>query len=293
MSVRDRVLSEVRAMPPVPHATMDLMRLLQMDDVSMAVLLPKIQYDPGLTANVLALANSAYFGCPGEVGTLREAVVRLGITRLRQLVMASLAAPRLKPAVRGYDMPPDELWRHSVVTAVAAEQLASALKMRAPAHTFTAALLHDIGKIVLGTFLEVDVAPIMALASEKELSFEEAEKEVLGIDHAETGTALLAQWSLPHEIVEAIKYHHRPNDLNGDRTLVDLVHTADMLVIAGGIGIGVDGLQYRFCSDTADRLSLNEAVLEQAECNTLAAMEELRLVFGLGTDNAEGKGFGV
>ena len=103
-------------------------------------------------------------------------------------------------------------------------------------NAFTSGLLHDVGKILLGTFMEVDVEPIVHLAKTELISFNVAEQRVLGIDHAEAGAALLEAWELPELIIRAIRWHHTPEDYEGDPLVVDLVHVADALCLQGAIG---------------------------------------------------------
>ena len=147
--------------------------------------------------------------------------------------------------------------------------------MEVPTYTFTAALLHDIGKIVLGTFLSIDSGPIMKLAFEDGLSFENAEREVLGIDHAEVGAELLNLWDIPDEIVQVVQYHHHPEQCE-DNMAVHLVHVADLLSIECGFGIGIDGLNYRPSECSVKLLKINNRIMEQTMCVMINGLNDLR-----------------
>ena len=160
-----------------------------------------------------------------------------------------------------------------------ATELSTSLGVAAPNYVFTAGLLHDVGKIVLGTFVEVDPAPILGLAFDQGLSFEEAEREVLGIDHAEVGAALLEHWGLPGPIAEAVRCHHHPAKVNGDPLVADLVHVADVLALMAGLGTGSDGLHYRPAAESLERLEVTNLVAETATCRMLGRLEELRGLF--------------
>jgi hypothetical protein len=115
-----------------------------------------IECDPGLTANVLQLANSAYFGWQGGIGSVRDAISRLGTRRIFQMVLCMSVAPLVRRPIRGYDLSADQLWEHSVAVAICAEKLAAGRRPSCQPHAFTAGLLHDLGKVLLGTFVEVD-----------------------------------------------------------------------------------------------------------------------------------------
>jgi len=279
VSRRDEVLSRLRDVPAMPAAAMEAIRVLQDPRADAQAIMKALEHDPGLTANVLRLANSAYFGTPRKVSTVREAAVRLGTKRILRVVVACAAAPVVRRGIKGYDLPPGELWQHSASVAVGTDALAEVLKAALPASAFTAGLLHDVGKILLGTYLEVDAAAIIQLAVSEKIGFDEAERRVLGIDHAEAGAALLESWDLPEDVVQAARWHHRPDDAPGRLITLDLVHAADALSMAEGLGIGRDGLQYRPSKAVVLRLGLTTRVEELTLCRVLVALKELKDMF--------------
>ena len=162
-----------------------------------------------MTANLLKLANSAYFGMPSKIGSVRQAVLLLGLKRLIQMVIASCVSALMDRPVSGYDLSPGELWRHSIAVTVAAEGLVKELNIEAAEEIFTAALLHDVGKLVLGDFVQDDFKKIEDILSQG-ISFETAENMVLGVNHADIGAEILRKWSLPPELVNAVRWHHDP-----------------------------------------------------------------------------------
>jgi putative nucleotidyltransferase with HDIG domain len=279
MSRREEILAKSASDRYLPPSRLELLRILQDPDASAATLTRAIECDPTLTANVLRLANSAYFGFPRSVASVADAVWRLGTRNLRQLVLATTFSPMQKQAVKGYDLPAGDLLRHSVAVAVGAETLSRLLDVPACDHLFTAGILHDIGKIALGTFVELDAAPILELATREGLPFVEAEQRILGIDHAELGAFLADRWNLPDEVVEIVRWHHEPEKFSGRNPAGDLVHVADALCILGGIGIGTDGLRYRPSEEVCDRLGLTETATEQALSMILLGLEDLEGAF--------------
>lgn len=279
MKRREEILSSARSVPSIPATALEAVRLLQDPEGDIAELIRAVEYDPDLTSNVLRLASSAYFGGSETTSSLTEAVGRLGVKRILQIIIVSAVTPLIEPPVKGYDLSAGELWKHSVAVAIGAEQLAAALDLRPPEYMFTAALLHDIGKIVLDMFVAADVDPILALADGEEVSFEVAEQRVLGADHTEAGAALLKNWSLPDTIVEVNRWHHCPERFSGDTLIVDLIHVADALCMMGAMGLGADGLRYRLSREVVSRLNLTTLAVETAVCGILSEMKELDGLF--------------
>jgi putative nucleotidyltransferase with HDIG domain len=279
VSRRDEILERVRTVPALPKAAVDVIDLLRNPDVSAAELVEVIEYDPMLTSNILRVANSVYFAGPQSVSTLREAIVRLGMKRVFQLVMTTAITPYARQPIRGYDLPTGELLKHAVAVAIGTEHLAAAVGREGPPFAFTAGLLHNLGKVVLGTFLEMDPQPILAAAYEEGLSFEVAERQVLGTDHAEVGAELLESWSLPAGLTESVRWHHRPEDFEGETFVVDLVHVADTLSVMTGAGMGVDGLNYHLSPEVLERLGMTTSTAETVMSEIVDSLDEMQAVF--------------
>jgi putative nucleotidyltransferase with HDIG domain len=278
-SQKDKVLSKVRRIPSMPTSALKIIQLLQDPNVSIHELLHSIEYDPGMTSNVLRVANSPYFGSPKSISSLKEAVTRLGTNNIYKMAVASVVSSMMQSPVRGYDLAPGQLWEHSIAVALCCEKIAGALKIKAPMHAFTAALLHDVGKIVLGTFLEVDAGPILELVHRERLSFEVAENRVLGIDHAEVGACLLEHWNLPPDIVDVVRWHHQPEQFKGNPVTVELVHIADAITVMEGIGAGRDELNYRPSETVISKLKLKTRAIESIICETMSALDDVRAQF--------------
>ena len=152
-SLQAAVLANARSLPMMSNAALKVLTLLRDHNSDAASFERAIRYNPVLTANILKMANSAYFGFNGKIGSIRQGVVFLGWKRLHQLLVASSVHAVMEQTVAGYELPKGALWRHSVATAVASEHL-----MRQPAapvleESFTAALLHDVGKLVISDFI--------------------------------------------------------------------------------------------------------------------------------------------
>ncbi len=291
MTEKKTILAAVKTVPSLPSVVIKLRKYLNDPDVSFDELAKVIQVDPGLTANILQLANSAYFGWSMTIKTVKEAITRLGTNRVFQMVLCMSVAPLVRKPIRGYDTDADGLWEHSIAVAICAEQLAQALDLKDLEAAFTAGLLHDMGKVVMGTFVEIDDEPIKEIMRTDDLSFNEAEQMVMGIDHAEVAGELLEAWNLPPDVVEAARWHHRPGESKEEyRQLVDLIHLADVLCINVGWGMGSDGLQYRLDEKASDRLGLRSGMAEDVILKVMMGMEEMKDMF---KPSKEGKPHGV
>jgi putative nucleotidyltransferase with HDIG domain len=208
--------------------------------------------------------------------------VRLGTRKTIQLVMADVVGPIFRDEIDGYHLSPGDLWEHSVAVSVATEELARELKLEYEAYIPTAALLIDIGKTVLGTFIAIDSAPILDCAYDQGMSFDDAERFVLGIDHAEVGAVLLKNWGIPENIVNIVRFHHQPEKSETHCQALDLVHTADLLASEGGFGIGDDGLNYLPDASSVSRLKVDVNTLERVLCKVHGELASLRDLFKIG-----------
>ena len=272
------IIAKVESFPSLPGATTKLLSLLDDSNAAVAEIEEILRMDPGLTANVLKLSNSAYFGFPSEIGSVHKAIVLLGAKRLMQLVMTSCVNSVMNKSVPGYDLSPGEMWRHSIAVSVAAEGLIKELNAPEADEIFTAALLHDVGKLVLGEFVKDDIKKIEKIAS-KDVSFEAAEQIALGTDHAEIGAKILENWGLPKEVVSAVRWHHDPDAADETSTLIDIVHVANVLCLMIGIGVGREGLQYRPSPVVTKRLGIKSAHLEKVASHTLDWVSDLTDVY--------------
>jgi len=270
----DQITPMIKTFPGIPGAALRLLALTDEADVTVQQIEGILRQDAGLTANLLRLANSAYFGIPSKVGSVRQAVVLLGLKRLVQMVIAACTSAIMDQSVPGYDLPAGELWRHSLAVSVAAEGLARELKVNAAEEIFTAALLHDVGKLILGQFVRDDYGKIETALAQG-LAFEAAESIVLGTDHAAVGAEVLSKWSLPAGIVHAVRWHHAPEKAERVDTMLDVVHVANVLCLMIGIGVGREGLQHEPSSVVTQRLGLGTAHLEKVASRTLQWANEL------------------
>ncbi len=268
------ILDDVKSFPSMPAAALKLLTLLKDENTSNTQIEQILRYEPGLTANILKLTNSAFFGLPKQIGSIRQAILMIGWKKLIQIVLASCVSAIIDKPVQGYDLSPGDLWRHSIAVSVASETLVKELKLSVSEEVFTAALLHDVGKMVLGRYVKEDIALIDG-EELQDVPFEQVERSIFGIDHAEIGANILKRWSFPPSMISAVRWHHEPDGAPKTSHLIDVVHVADVLCLMSGIGVGREGLQYRPSPTACERIGLTEALLEKVASQTLQWANEL------------------
>jgi putative nucleotidyltransferase with HDIG domain len=279
MSQREEIIARIASLPSLPSASTEVIRLLRDPEAPSMKIAQAIEYDPSLTMNVLRLANSTSLGFPQSVSTVKEAFIRLGPKKGFQSVFHATIGKIAEVPCNGYEVSGAELWEHLIGSAIASRRIAQLLNISPPEHTFTAALTHDIGKVVLGTFVEVNTETILALVLEEKITFEEAEQEVLGIDHAEVGACLLEHWNLPRSLVEAVRWHHQPENIARDAVTAYLVHVADVVCLMAGLGTAVDALSYRPSHHVMAELGLRMNALDEIVYEVLNELMRIRTLF--------------
>jgi len=187
--------------------------------------------DTGLTARLLKIVNSAFYGFPSRIETVSRAITIVGTLELLDLILAA-------SVVKAFSGIPTELvdmdsfWEHSLYTGVTARALAGRCRAPETERFFVAGLLHDIGALVLYQQRPRPAAEALRRARQEYEVLHEVEREIMGYDHGEVGAALLASWRLPDSLIEAVRYHHFPLEAEQHRLETAIVHLADVIACA-------------------------------------------------------------
>lgn len=258
----ENIVSAVDDLPALPHVVVQVMKLTEDPNSTAQDINNVLSQDQAMTARVLKLANSAFYGFPRRISTVTDAIVLLGFKTIKSIVMAASVSDILAGKMEGYALEPGELWKHSQASALAARHIARKVKYFQLDLAYTAALLHDIGKVILNNAMQDAYREVVNVVMEKNIPFYEAEIEVLGFSHAEIGARVAEKWNLPSDLVEAIAFHHNPEEATDNKKLTAVVHLADALCVMMGIGLGVDGLLYPISSETMEMFDLDEIAVE-------------------------------
>ena len=270
----ERILRSVTNNPAFPDAVQKVMALLKNEDYSVTDVAKVIRYDQGMAANILKMSNSAYFGASSKIRSIPDAVICLGQKNLLRVLETACTATFFKKAGGGYVSDASELWEHSVAVALMSQILSRHIQKQDDAALYTAALLHDIGKVILGQYVRESYVRIRGLVVESGYSFLEAEEEVVGINHADLGGRIAEQWRFPADIRDAIAHHHRPDSLGDASTAIPwLVYLADQSCLMMGIDGGMDGLAHRGLSETLQKFDFHQKDLERS---WVLLLEELK-----------------
>ena len=257
------LVAKVKNLPPVSYAALKLVNLLEQPAVSNDEVVQVLKCDNVLTAKLLRACNSPYFGLDEPVSSVDQAVLMLGHQQILHIVLTLAFGSAMVVPLPGYAVEANELWRHSLLTATAAEIIVSdTYNMNVePPVAFTVGLLHDIGKLALSQAITPEVQDQIRQLIEQGSSRAEAEKQILGADHSEIGACLLKSWNLPDEIIEAVGNHHHPVCEPRPKLSV-ITHTANCLAHLAGSAPGWDGFAVRVDDKVAAMFDFTPEKLE-------------------------------
>lgn len=229
-----RRMSTISNLPTPPLVFTQISKVINDPSTSVTEVAGIMAEDPAMSAKVLRLANSAYFGARQEITHMRQAVLLLGLDAIKSLVLSSSVFDMFKKHKIDADYQ-ERFWRHSLATALGARMCVKNL----PAFTsldpeigFSAGLLHDLGKLIICCFMSGEHAEIIKLATERGYSDYEAEKHIIGFAHPLVGSLLAQNWKLPQIIESAIAFHHDPQkSARLEVTYAHVVHLANYLAL--------------------------------------------------------------
>ena len=274
----DSLIKEIDTLKPVSHVGQRAMRMIYDPDSSLREIVDILKFDQGMTANLLRVCNSSYFGLKNKVVSIQQAIALLGAEKVACLMVMGASADNFKRPQRGYDLEVGELWRYSVSSALIAREIAEKKKLKDISHLFTSALLKDIGKVILTVHVGDAFEKISDLVQNRGLSFIEAEKETIGVDHAELGARIAEKWNFDTSMVLIIRHHHEPDKSPPDDLSLPIVYLADIICMMAGVGVGSDGLAYRHYQETIDRLAFTDVDIQKIIADymeKLKSVEEL------------------
>ncbi len=281
MKMDNRFKTSLNKLPAFPATIHKVTALINDSDSSLTELVNVVKLDQSITANILRMCNSAYFGLRHKVDNVHDAIMYLGRQNVVRAVMAAGVSRFFKDAP-GYEAEAKELWEHAVGTALMSQILAKRIMGREDTRLFTAALLHDIGKVILGECVYEMRDRFRHLMTDGSRSFLEVEEELLGLNHAEVGGTIAAAWNFPEEVHLAIAYHHRPDlSANQESPVPWIIHLADQACLMLGIGRGTDGLAYHGLEDAIRRFDLSRTDYEDGLSLLVKELDAARELIGI------------
>ncbi len=255
----ESLLSQITEVPTLPTSVLRVMQMIEDPFCSSSDLAKVIQADPAMAAKVLKLANSSYYGFRQKISNIPQAVTLLGFATLKNTLLAAAVFDIFRISASGFDLP--ALWQHSITAATAARLIAKRARYPQAEKAFTAALLHDLGKIIMARFIPQGMAEIVETVHAEQITMYDAEKAVLGLAHPALGAWVMARWGLPAPIVEAVEHHHFPARATASFDLAGIVCLANILAHRSGIGCGGDCMPRPADPHLLEHFNLNEAAL--------------------------------
>jgi putative nucleotidyltransferase with HDIG domain len=208
-----QLIAKAYDLEPIPMSGTKLANLVADPESTLESIVEVVGLDQALAGRALRAANSAASAARSPITIVKDAVVRLGRSSMLTLGFGTKVRQQLQQAVPEFGLAENMLWRHSVAAALTAESMASLCKVQIPPESYAAALLHDIGKLVLARFLDPDLLSYLQRAqNEGRCHPLEAEMEILEVNHAELGGLIARHWGLPNTIALGIQYHHTPTE---------------------------------------------------------------------------------
>ena len=270
----DKIINSIGDLPTLPTIYMRLSRLLSVQDSSIRKISAIISEDPAVSAMVLRIVNSAFYGFSKKIGDLQHAIVILGLNEIKSLVLATSMYKLVKQfkASRTFNM--EEFWKHSIGCAVSSRVLAETANIKNPEEIFAGGLLHDIGKLLHAMYFREEFDSVVKNVVETGSQMFESEEKILGFDHAQTGSALAGKWRLPRETINMIAYHHLPDMPEILTKEVAAVHIGNTLCIALRMGSGGEKRVPIINQEAWDVLNLKLSDLEYVMQRSTKLFEE-------------------
>ena len=247
-----KILKKVKELQPIPPMAHKVLALATDADSSISQMIELVQHDPVITANLLRICNSAHMGLTVKIDSVQQAVTMLGMQQVFELVLSQNLTVHLTKAQEGYQMEKGDLWKQSVAAAMVARLLAERRDIYPLPAIYTAALLKDIGKVVLHEYVAHSLDKIQELVTFKGFSFLEAEQACIGMNHATLGGIVAREWNFSPHMVYMIENHHLNNAEARNDPATATLYLADMVAMMVGTCTGIDRLAYPTYEETFD-----------------------------------------
>lgn len=271
----DEILRAVDRLPPFPKVVTRVIPLLRaMAPISEIEAV--IRYDQAITARVLSIARSPFFARRYKIRSLRDAIIFLGQRQLVEIILMACSAHYFRGQLRSYDLREGELWAHSVATALLSQIIAEDLQRQRALTIYTAGLLHDIGKTVLDRQVPDYFDTIYLLLQDRQITFLEAEREVIGINHQDLGSLIAHRWNFPSEVQVGIRFHHNPLDAKQHQDLAAILYAANRIVHSIGIGVSAGDFLQPDADEILQKLGITQDRIDAYFLKIIEAMEDAR-----------------
>lgn len=264
MSIPDpqKIIEKIDDLPTLPRTVLKITELVNDPKSSAKDLARVITDDQVLTARLLKLVNSSFYGFPQRISTVTAAIVLLGFDAIRNLLLTTSVFDLFANRDRQKKKVQERFWDHSLGCAVGAKVIGNYLRHDKIEELFVSGLLHDIGKIVEMMYLPDEFARVVATVGRENVLMTTAENKVLGYNHADIGKLLAEKWNLPARLVQVIAHHHQPVNAGSFAMEAAIVHLADIFCRALDMGYGGDNKIPPLDNAAWERLKIQTGAIE-------------------------------
>ncbi len=266
------VVKKMSALSTLPEVTAQIIRTVEDPRSTAAKLHQIVSHDPALVTRILKVVNSAFYGLPGQIGSVERAIVLLGLNAIKNIAVAASIGQLFRTGKMCDGYAAKDLWTHCIAVGVAARDLAKQMKSPIADEAFLAGLIHDTGILISLQSFPEQLRQVCAEAKDGRKTFCDLEKQIIGVDHQQLGSALAEQWKFPRSCQLVAGYHHRPQTLvEQNRMLVNVVHVADTLCSHTKHGFNLTAFTQTLLPEDLAKYQIDPAFVER----TTARMDEL------------------
>jgi HD-like signal output (HDOD) protein len=257
------IIRKVTTIATLPEVTVRIIKTVE-DPKSSAQQLHKIvSHDPALVTRILKVVNSAFYGLPGQIGSIDRAIVLLGLNGIKNIAVAASLGQLFRGATLCEGYSAKDLWTHCVAVGVAARDLAKNMRIDLPDEAFLAGMIHDVGILLSLQVFPEKLHDVCEIVKKTGGEFCAVEQQIIGLDHQQLGMGLAEQWKFPRACQLVAGYHHNPEQLaDQSRFLVNLVYAADTLVATAKYGFPLTACNQKLDATRMADLQLDAVAVE-------------------------------
>ena len=276
--LKTRIMRTLEDLPPMHEVVMKAQEIMADPNSDIGDLAAIIERDQSIAIRILKLINSAHYCLSGKVSSIKQACSLLGLRVLQEVIFTAAVSKVLERELKGYKFESGELWLHSVATGFCSRILAEKKNRELANDAYTGGLLHDVGKIILDPYVLERKAAFDDFMKDETKMVLDAEKAILGFDHAEIASEICRKWHIPENVTLAIQYHHYPSLSEGSE-LAHIVHAADYLVRLSGLGYEDDDLMYELEEGAREFLSFKQENFSAITFQVLEYVQKLQSAY--------------
>ena len=273
-ALKKKILRSVRDLPPMPQTVVKAREIMADPNSDFKSLANLFETDQAIATKVLKLANSPYYGMGGKVSSIQHASVVLGHKALGELITMGGTASLLGKSLDGYGLDAGALWKHSLAVAFGAKMIADLKEPSLSNDAFTSGLIHDAGKLILDKYIAERWQLIEDFMGNERVTFLDAEKSILELDHSEAAFEVCGAWNIPKSLTTAIRYHHHPNRSH-ENILAYIIHVADAIAMMTGLGLGIDSTFYVMDDKAMEFIGLNEGDINKIMTEIIDSVKKI------------------